>query len=361
MCLVMKRGFTLIEIMVAVVITAVLAVVALPKFFGHVAKAKAAEVPIAASAYMTLQTGFISETSSIGSWAQIGYEAPESKNFSYIPGCFNEQYPIEDFNGTAIGWQAQNLVGLNSCQVGNTWAVSVISNNPKAPDYGRVVSVAECGSLTHGWNVGAIQVGDCTPPSKPASSSSDAPESSASNSGSGEGTGSTSSSSAAPVSSSMPAVSSAVSSSSSAKSSSSVSSSSVSSSSSTQSSSSIKCNNGSNDKNNCGNGQIKSSSSKNNSGSGGTTIGGGGSGSTGGGNGGGNSGNGGSNQNDNATIGQPIHVILGKDNQPLNYDEVPDMVCTEYAGKSSNCKKTISKDKCNIYDTKEKKCTDFSN
>ena len=44
----MKKGFTLVEVMIVVIVMGILAVVALPKLFGHIAKAKAAEVPIAA-------------------------------------------------------------------------------------------------------------------------------------------------------------------------------------------------------------------------------------------------------------------------------------------------------------------------
>lgn len=43
----MKKGFTLVEIMVVVVIIGVLAAGAVPKLFGAVVKAKASEIPVA--------------------------------------------------------------------------------------------------------------------------------------------------------------------------------------------------------------------------------------------------------------------------------------------------------------------------
>ena len=50
-----KNGFTLVEIMVAAIIVGILAAVGVPKLFGVIAKAKAAEVPVAAGTYISLQ------------------------------------------------------------------------------------------------------------------------------------------------------------------------------------------------------------------------------------------------------------------------------------------------------------------
>ena len=57
----MKKGFTLIEIMVVIVIMGVLAAVGVPKLFGMIAKAKASEVPTAAGTYVHLQEAYQSE------------------------------------------------------------------------------------------------------------------------------------------------------------------------------------------------------------------------------------------------------------------------------------------------------------
>lgn len=62
-----EKGFTLIEIMVVVVILGILSAVGVPKLFSAIAKAKAAEVPVAAGTYISLQDAYISEGIALGS------------------------------------------------------------------------------------------------------------------------------------------------------------------------------------------------------------------------------------------------------------------------------------------------------
>ena len=84
-----EKGFTLIEIMLVIVLMGILAAIGVPKLFGSIAKAKAAEVPVAAGTYISLQDAYISEGIALGSWKEIGYGAPSSQNFSYTmsPGA----------------------------------------------------------------------------------------------------------------------------------------------------------------------------------------------------------------------------------------------------------------------------------
>lgn len=68
----MKKGFSLIEIMVVIVIMGVLAAVGIPKLFGQIAKAKAAELLSAAGTYVHLQDVYLHQEHGVGSWIDIG-------------------------------------------------------------------------------------------------------------------------------------------------------------------------------------------------------------------------------------------------------------------------------------------------
>jgi prepilin-type N-terminal cleavage/methylation domain-containing protein len=156
----MKKGFTLIEIMVVIVIMGVLAAVGVPKLFGMIAKAKASEVPTAAGTYVHLQEAYQSEKTIIGSWKNIGYNAPGtngvSKEFQYS-GCLEEDTPFTGEELTVIGWKATNRNTLNQCSGNNgTWAVQVSAVAERNLSYTNLVSSADCGMLTVNWAVSSI-------------------------------------------------------------------------------------------------------------------------------------------------------------------------------------------------------------
>ena len=78
-----KQGFTLIELMVVIVIMGILAAVAVPKLFAQIDKSKASEVGPAAGTYVHDQDAYVVDQGAIGTFAQIGYEAPSSNYFTY--------------------------------------------------------------------------------------------------------------------------------------------------------------------------------------------------------------------------------------------------------------------------------------
>lgn len=151
----MRKGFTLVEIMVVVVILGVLAGVGVPKLFGVIAKARASEVPVAAGTYVSLQNAYLHENNGIGSWKNIGYGAPgdgQTEYFDYS-GCINGTIVFDQMEPDMPGWQATSRAGLNSCVTGSAWAVVIDPAGEREIDYRKIISSPECAALTTTWGV----------------------------------------------------------------------------------------------------------------------------------------------------------------------------------------------------------------
>jgi prepilin-type N-terminal cleavage/methylation domain-containing protein len=79
-----KKGFTLIELMVVIVIIGILAALAIPKFTNASAKAKWSEVPTVLASYDNAQLARLAETGTLGDVGVLVFEQPDdSKWFTY--------------------------------------------------------------------------------------------------------------------------------------------------------------------------------------------------------------------------------------------------------------------------------------
>lgn len=162
----MKKGFTLIELMVVVIIMGVLVAIGVPKIFGLVAKAKASEIQPAAGSYIHLQEAHVTNKNTLGNWNDIGYKAPgdgngESKNFCYSQGTLTASMDIASNEEGVIGWGATNKNPLKDCLANSWWSITANGTAKESITYKQYVSTTECRNLLANWESGTTLEGDC--------------------------------------------------------------------------------------------------------------------------------------------------------------------------------------------------------
>lgn len=173
----MKKGFTLVEVMVVIVILGILASIGVPKLFGSIAKAKASEIPIASSNYVTLQDVYLGEKTVLGSWKDIGYIPPgngSSNNFTYSGDCFDGT-SVSQIQQNALGWKAVSATTLNDCPNGSAWATTLTAAAQNSVTYKHLTDEVNCIALVSNWGFGRI-VSDCSPAKTEASEEPEASE-----------------------------------------------------------------------------------------------------------------------------------------------------------------------------------------
>jgi prepilin-type N-terminal cleavage/methylation domain-containing protein len=137
-----KKGFTLIELMVVIVIIGILAAIAIPKLFGMTAKAKAQEVGPAAGTWSKMYMAWAMEAppDSNGTWLAIAYKAPGDTNHR------TTSFQYSETGSTGGTWKAQPIQKLNDCDTSSTWTGVFAKSDPAEPTMG--VSSNDCLVLT---------------------------------------------------------------------------------------------------------------------------------------------------------------------------------------------------------------------
>lgn len=144
-----KRAFTLVELMVAVTIIGILALIAVPQANYLIARARCAEAALAIKTYERMQSGYYTAMGEVGSLQDLGLKMPVSEWFSYNidVGTVLKEGALQVSGGMEVAASGGNTGGGN--QGKGTEKVDLCHIPPGNPAAAHVIKVGNPAYDTH--------------------------------------------------------------------------------------------------------------------------------------------------------------------------------------------------------------------
>jgi prepilin-type N-terminal cleavage/methylation domain-containing protein len=155
-----KKGFTLVELMVVIVIIGILAALAIPRFLGASSKAKFGEFKPLLKQVYSLQEAYKQEADAYGTATAIGFETPNSKYFTITVA--SPAVPAAGVN-VSLATAVPSGQGLK-IKIPSSGALIAATDYACVNDVGtQLVATAGAKELVGAGIATATTIGTCTP------------------------------------------------------------------------------------------------------------------------------------------------------------------------------------------------------